>query len=111
MMPTELSATRRKPRWRRFRSSIDLGIMWLTLIASPVSGIRHQALVGELVLKVEDGRQAVSRTVQLRVGGDVVDAFVAEPDLTVAVAQTLQELAPRYVLACTPPRSIVRVAR
>ena len=57
-------------------------------------GIRHQAVVGELLLDVEDPRQAAGRTFQLRVRRDVVDAFVAEPDLAIAGAQALQELFP-----------------
>ena len=77
--------------------------MWLTLIASPVSGsgIRHSS--ANSCWQVEDPRQAVGGALQLRVGGDVVDALVAEPHLAVAGAQALQELLPVYVPASYPP--------
>ena len=48
--------------------------------------IRHQAVVGELVLAIEHGGKALRSSLQLRVRGDVVDALVAEPHLTIAGA-------------------------
>jgi hypothetical protein len=38
MIPIEASANRVSPTWRRRSSSRDRGIMWLTLVGSPVSG-------------------------------------------------------------------------
>ena len=70
-------------------------------------GVRHQAVVGELLLDVEDPRQAAGRTLQLRVGRDVVDTFAAEPDLAIASTQALQRTLPRFEQACGPPNMVV----
>src|SRR5437763_13521581 len=38
MMPMDPSDSRTSPAWRRHRSSLDRGIMWLMFVGSPLSG-------------------------------------------------------------------------
>ena len=80
------------PRWRRFRSSFERGIMWLTLIGSPVSGSAIRQSSGYSCWRSNTAAIDVRRAGQRRVVGDVVDPFVADPDVRPAGGQRLQEL-------------------
>ena len=106
MSPTVLSAILTRPTAPPLQVLLAAGDHVADVDRLAGLGVGHQAVVGVLVLAIEDVGQGLSGAGEGRVGGDVVDALVPEPQLTLSAAQPFRNSSP--VLAPIGTTSLLR---